>query len=135
MKLEKFSYMVLVIPVNISRFYFNRWINFYKSSFIEDDSYSDKKPKIVRSTLAIFSLFAAYKVIEKCFVFVKFSLFRYQVVLLDWLWLWINSYNKVWENFVQKQVTQVRSNLPDTKWLYCPRTANLADIPSRGTIS
>ena len=42
-----------------------------------------KKAKIIRSTLGIISLFAAYEVIEKYFVFVKFSLFRYQVVLLD----------------------------------------------------
>ena len=45
---------------------------------------------------------------------------------------WINSYHKVWKNFVQKQVTQIRSNLPDTKWLHCAGTANPADIPSRG---
>ena len=43
---------------------------------------------------------------------------------------WINSYNEVRENFVQKQVMQIRSNLPNTKWLHCPGTANPADIPS-----
>ena len=60
-------------------------INFYKFSFIEDESYSDKKVKIIIFTLGIISLFAAYRVIEKCFVFVKFWLFRYLVILLDWL--------------------------------------------------
>ena len=44
----------------------------------------------------------------------------------------INGYHKVWENFVEKQVTQTRRKLPDTKWLHCPATTNLADIPSRG---
>ena len=112
------------------------WVlNFYKFSSIEDESYSGKKAKIVLSTFGIISLFAAYKVTEKCFVFLKFCLYRYQVVLLDWLnWLciWINGYNKAWENFVQKQVTQIRNNLPDIKWLHCPGTGNPADIPSGG---
>ena len=44
---------------------------------------------------------------------------------------WITSRNKVWFRFVQNRVKEIRENIPNALWKFCPGADNPADIPSR----
>ena len=43
---------------------------------------------------------------------------------------WITSRNKVWFRFVQNRVKEIRENIPNALWRFCPGADNPADIPS-----
>ena len=45
---------------------------------------------------------------------------------------WIKGEGKVWRQFVQNRVDEIRSNIPANQWKFCPGTDNPADLPSRG---
>ena len=45
---------------------------------------------------------------------------------------WVNS-TKQLPTFVRNRVTEIRNNLPNANWRYCPTLANPADLLSRGT--
>ena len=45
---------------------------------------------------------------------------------------WINNRSKVWSRFVQNRVTEIRDNIPEVSFTFCPGEENPADIPSRG---
>ena len=45
---------------------------------------------------------------------------------------WINTKHKVWKRFVQNRVNEIRCDVEEATWKYCPGMDNPADIPSRG---
>ena len=45
---------------------------------------------------------------------------------------WILGVNRVWKQFVQCRVCEVRELLPGDCWRHCPEVDNPADLPSRG---
>ena len=45
---------------------------------------------------------------------------------------WINNTSKIWKQFIQSRVQEIRENIPNIKWLHCPGKINPADIPSTG---
>ena len=45
---------------------------------------------------------------------------------------WILGVSRVWKQFVQRRVTEVRKLLPCSLWHHCPGVDNPADLPSRG---
>ena len=45
---------------------------------------------------------------------------------------WILGEERVWKQFVQHRVLEVRSVLPGDRWKHCPGTENPAELPSRG---
>ena len=45
---------------------------------------------------------------------------------------WILKTKRVWKQFVQRRVTEIRELLPDNCWHHCPGIDNPADLPSRG---
>ena len=49
-------------------------------------------------------------------------------VALYWLW----GENRVWKQFVQHRVTEIRSLIPGSCWSHCLGIDNPADLPSRG---
>ena len=45
---------------------------------------------------------------------------------------WIRGVDRVWKQFVQHQVLEIRNLLPSVSWRHCPGVDNPADLPSRG---
>ena len=45
---------------------------------------------------------------------------------------WIRGVDRVWKQFVQHQVVEIRNLLPSACWHHCPGVDNPADLPSRG---
>ena len=45
---------------------------------------------------------------------------------------WILGVDRVWKQFVQRRVTEIRTLLPSSGWRHCPGVDNPADLPSRG---
>ena len=45
---------------------------------------------------------------------------------------WIRGDTKVWKQFVQRRVMEIREHLPSSCWRHCPGVENPADLPSRG---
>ena len=45
---------------------------------------------------------------------------------------WINNTSKIWKQFIQSRVQNIRDNLPNIKWLHCPGKIPPADISSKG---
>jgi len=45
---------------------------------------------------------------------------------------WIKGIDRVWKQFVQHRVIEIRSLLPSACWRHCPGVDNPADLPSRG---
>ena len=45
---------------------------------------------------------------------------------------WILGVDRVWKQFVQRRVTEIRTLLPSSSWRHCPGVDNPADLPSRG---
>ena len=45
---------------------------------------------------------------------------------------WICGDTKVWKQFVQCRVMEIREHLPSSCWCHCPGVENSADLPSRG---
>ena len=45
---------------------------------------------------------------------------------------WILGVDRVWKQFVQRRVTEIRTLLPSSGWQHCPGVENPADLPSRG---
>ncbi len=45
---------------------------------------------------------------------------------------WIRGVNRVWKQFVQHRVLEIRKILPSAHWHHCPGVDNPADLPSRG---
>ena len=46
---------------------------------------------------------------------------------------WIKNLSQDWKQFVDNQVTVIRSAVPAQHWKHCPGISNPADISSRGT--
>lgn len=44
---------------------------------------------------------------------------------------WIKQ-EKPWKQYVQNRVHEIRQNVPEAAWNYCPGAQNLADLPSCG---
>ena len=47
---------------------------------------------------------------------------------------WISGVSRVWKQFVQRRVIEIRKLLPCSCWHHCPGVDNPADLPSRGLI-
>ena len=45
---------------------------------------------------------------------------------------WIKGIDRVWKQFVQHRVIEIRNLLPSACWRHCPGVDNPADLPSRG---
>ena len=45
---------------------------------------------------------------------------------------WIKGITKMWKQFVQHQVSEIRKVLPTNCWKHCAGVENPADLPSRG---
>ena len=45
---------------------------------------------------------------------------------------WIKGEAKVWRQFVQNRVDEIRRHILASQWRFCPGTDNPADLPSRG---
>ena len=45
---------------------------------------------------------------------------------------WIRGIDRVWKQFVQHRVIEIRNLLPSVCWRHCPGVDNPADLPSRG---
>ncbi len=45
---------------------------------------------------------------------------------------WIRGVDRVWKQFVQHRVLEIRKILPSAHWHHCPGVDNPADLPSRG---
>ncbi len=45
---------------------------------------------------------------------------------------WIRGVDRVWKQFVQHRVLEIRELLPSARWHHCPGEDNPADLPSRG---
>ena len=45
---------------------------------------------------------------------------------------WIRGVDRVWKQFVQHRMIEIRNLLPSVCWRHCPGVDNPADLPSRG---
>ena len=45
---------------------------------------------------------------------------------------WVQRKDKMYKQFVQNRVVEIRKHVPGDSWYHVPGTENIADLPSRG---